>query len=584
MKKRLIAFSLCLVLLVACALPAQAGVASLDKALSRWLADQTSVRFSATMKLNSLMPFGDDTLAMLNGVLKHITINATIAQNGDDNSTALDIAMDGNSLMSLAETLQSGAYTLETSLLPNRTLTSAKQSPMDMLTAPVTPAISDAPATPTVSDGAEATAAPKQTDAAANTSDIAGAFSLLDAITELQANYQALTDGITSFATEKSSNYNIKGIGAGKWSRIARLTPEQSAGLLEQLRAVLSSGMDDAYRAELAQATFQKGFIVALYQNADKQDICVYLKGNLDYPDKTQRKLVWQWAFTTNGLKRTDMFKYSVSKLGGAADTRTVEASCTQESRSDLFKILGRSETTLKRAKLTDKETARTDLSGKKTEAGALTCTGDVSQELVQTDGTDTEKNNTKTSVDLLFTPDTEGSVLSGTIHYQTLANKLPQTDMEIMLATDATAATGGNTQASPETTAADSAAPSNSATPTVDAQANGGEPVSSIEQIGGDFAEEPAATAAPDGSTDYLVGSAPVGMQVFTTPQTMVSVDLDQADADKVESLLTEAAQNFAGKLLVAMAALPQEDAALLRDGMSEQDFAAFLTLLQSL
>ena len=41
--------------------------------------------------------------------------------------------------------------------------------------------------------------------------------------------------------------------------------------------------------------------------------------------------------------------------------------------------------------------------------------------------------------------------------------------------------------------------------------------------------------------------------------------------------------AQNLAGRLLVALAALPQEDVALLKDGMTDQDYAAFLALLNN-
>ena len=61
-------------------------------------------------------------------------------------------------------------------------------------------------------------------------------------------------------------------------------------------------------------------------------------------------------------------------------------------------------------------------------------------------------------------------------------------------------------------------------------------------------------------------------------------TVALDQADATQRTALLTEAAQNLAGRLLPALAALPQEDNELLRDGMTESDFTAFLDLLNAL
>jgi len=80
----------------------------------------------------------------------------------------------------------------------------------------------------------------------------------------------------------------------------------------------------------------------------------------------------------------------------------------------------------------------------------------------------------------------------------------------------------------------------------------------------------------------DYLVGKPPIGYTVHTAPDSRVTVDLDAEDG--MDSLMDELSQNLAGKLLIALSKLPEEDTALLRDSMSEEDYAAFLALVEGL
>ena len=55
-------------------------------------------------------------------------------------------------------------------------------------------------------------------------------------------------------------------------------------------------------------------------------------------------------------------------------------------------------------------------------------------------------------------------------------------------------------------------------------------------------------------------------------------------ASGAQLEGLRGERSQNLAGRLLVALAKLPGEDTALLADGMTAADYAAFLELMNSL
>ncbi|MDD3213226.1 MAG: hypothetical protein PHY64_06115 [Eubacteriales bacterium] len=573
MSRRLLAFFLCFALVAGCCLPAQAEIASLDRVLSGWIGEDTAVRFSASMQVNAMLPFTDDTLALLNGVLKHVTVDASVTGGEENASTEAQIAVDGATLLNWTQQAQGGTYTFATSLLPNRTLTSALGSPMDILTG--------ADSQTAETDAAEAEASDAQQMNASNAEE---AFATLDAITEAQGCYQALTDGIKAFATEKKASYKIKNIGKCTWSRIARLTAEQSDGLLAELRAIISCGMDDEYRAEIAQMTFEKGFIVALYRNADGQDMSVYLKGNVAYPDGSRRKLLWQWSFVTNGLKRTDIFKFEASRTAGKQDTRTVAAACTQENKSGSFSLDAETEATLKRSRVTDKCTDELSLSGTKAEDTATTCKGNVNRTVTQTASGETVRNSDAATVDLQLTPDgTGGNLLSGTvvrseIKDKTVVNELTWT----FAATAATAAVQPTETPEPESGITVSIIqPENTAEAD---NAAGSAPVSSLEQFAANSESKATQDEQDAASSPYLVGALPSGVKEYTVPDQNVVIDLDTADADTLQNLLAEAAQNLAGRMILAIAELPEEDAALLKDGMTDEDYAAFLALLDAM
>jgi hypothetical protein len=568
--RRLITLALCLTLLFGCLAPASADIATLDRALSSWLEGVSCVKFSAAMQVKTLMPFEETTVAMLNRVLTHVTVDASVRVDGDSGETAAAIAVDGQTVMDWTERLQDGQYAFVTSLLPNRTLVSSAASPSESLFE---------------ADGETAAAQDDAGEDGLNRSDIAEAFTMPDAVTDMLAGYQAVTDGISEFATEKKASYNVKGIGKATWSRIARLTTEQGEALAPALRALISCGMDDVYRAEIAQMTFTAGFVVALYRDSDGRDLCVYLKGTVAYPDGTKRKLFWQWAFITDGLTRTDTFQYEVSKTGGTRDTRVIDATCTRESRTDAFGIDCETETTLKRYRTVDENVTTVALSGNRNADGALTCAGTVGRTLTQTVGEDADTTADAVTVDLLLTPDGDAYALTGTADVSTAKDDAVTSDLLWTFGGDA---------AQPAPTAAEATAapaegdvsvrilPTATPTDTPAPDVENGAQTSSLEQ----FAVEAAATAEPAQAetSAFLVGSTPAGLTVYTAPETETTVNLDGASADTLGDLLAEASQNLAAKLILAVAALPDEDAALLKDGMTDADFAAFTALLDML
>jgi hypothetical protein len=561
MLKRFATIALCALLIVGAAAPALADTGALDRALSRWLSTYPDVRFTAGLKLNAMLPYRDDTIALLNASLGNVSLNAALRTVEGGDETRASLMLHGQALLHFAEVESGGAYSLTTTLLPNRTLTSETVSPLDLLT--------ESPPEADAASAAEATQTGKNS---VSGSDIASAFSALDAVGELAERYPALVAGITPITEEKRANYTIKGIGAGRWSRVARLTQEQSAALQDDIRAVLACGMDDRYRSEVAQMTFDKGFVIALYRNIDKKDICLYMKGTATYADGQKRKLLWQWAFTNNGLKRKDTFKIEAARQSGTADSRIVAATVTQEGKSDAFGISGKVETTLKRAKVTDKSTVRIELSGKQDASLAMTCKGTVSQELATTTGETTQKVADSAAVDLLLTPDGDGATLSGTVTRTQTADKTVTS--ELLITFQPAAQPVGEADAGQP---ADSAPPADAVDTAPET-----EPASSLDKLADELAA-PDTAEDTDAQSDYLVGTLPVGLKTFATPQGMTTVALDKITRAQRQALLDEMAQRLAGRLLAAMAALPEADTAILRDAMTEQDAAALLSLLST-
>lgn len=93
--------------------------------------------------------------------------------------------------------------------------------------------------------------------------------------------------------------------------------------------------------------------------------------------------------------------------------------------------------------------------------------------------------------------------------------------------------------------------------------------------------AEEPETPSEPE---DYLVGTPPVGMTAYTAPGSPQTVDADSLTDEELEALTGEISQNLAGRLLIALAKLPTEDLALLQNNMYDEDFSAFLSLIDAL
>lgn len=506
--KRLCALALCLSLLLG-----SASAQRLTDVVDGYLDLNHDVQYAMSAQIDTLTPYGEETLSMLNAVLRHLSIGAVMS----DDKTAVDVCVDGESVMSMVETAVEGGTELTTPLLPNRTLTSAGSAVSKL-------------------GGSEAETTK---------------FDLFAAISQWEKCYQALTDAIVPYAEEKAANYKITDIATSKWSRIARLTPEQGAEVAPLIEDVLGCGMDDAFRETLKGLTPGKGFIVGLYQTAEGgDDLALYMKGYLTFADGKTRNLAFQWAFTEKDGVRIDTVKYELVRSKTAVDTREIHATLKRQADEKLL-LKGNCEATIKDADGNITYVHTYDLSG--SENGSVRpVSGTYSAVTKVREGEKTTTETTTITPDVKLTSVDGSGVISGSVKLEQLKGKVTHTSVTLLF---------------------------------------DDEPAELLNN-GAFFVVKDAPVAMPESSLtqntetdkpgDYLVGEPPIGIADYEVPETPQVIDLDHTD--EMDALMGELAQNLAGRLLIALTKIPQEDAALIRDNLSEEDYAAFLSMVDSL
>jgi len=506
--KRLCAFAL-----ACCMLLGSACAAGLTDVLDGYLDLNDDVQYAMSAQIDVLTPYGEETLSMLNAALKHLSIGAVIS----DDTTTVDVCVDGESAMSMTETAVVGGTELTTPLLPNRTLTSAGSAFTKLGNAESKPV----------------------------------KFDLFSAISGWEACYQALTDAIVPYAEEKAANYNIANVGSSKWSRIARLTPEQGQEVAPLIEQVLGCGMDEAFRETLEGLAPGKSFIVGLYQTKEGgKDLALYMKGYLTFADGKTRNLAFQWAFAEKDGVRTDTVKYELVRSKTAVDTREIHATLKRQTDETLL-VKGDCTAAIKDADGNITTVHTYDLSGTEKD-GVRPVKGTYSNVTKVREGETTKTQTTAITPDVKLTSVDGSGVISGSVKLEQLKGKVTHTSVTLLFDDEP-------------------AELLNNGAFFVVKDAPVAMPESSLNQ-----------NTASDKPEDYLVGEPPIGIADYKAPETMQVIDLDTTD--QMPALMEELSQNLAGKLLIALAKIPEEDAALIRDNMSEEDYAAFLSMVDSL
>jgi len=287
--KRLLILSQIVLLVCLAPLNALGEIQGMGQALDVYFDTDEDIRMSVGFEIEELQPYGEETVGMLGGILRHLTMDVLLS--GED--MVLAMCVDGQPAFSMVEQKKDGRYEMRTDILPNRVLTS--------------------------SSGTLETLFPE-------TEEKPFGFSVQGFITESEQNYQALAEAIKPYAEEKKSNYTIDDIGYAGWVRLAKLNAEQCTQLMPQIMAVLGCGMDEAVMVELANMTCPGGLTVALYRTEEGgEDIAVYIKGTVTLGENDKRTLAYNWAFTRSETQQKDSFKLELTRQKGATNKRTLE-------------------------------------------------------------------------------------------------------------------------------------------------------------------------------------------------------------------------------------------------------------------
>ena len=523
------------ILLICSTGSALAGIAGLDAVLSGWLWQDRPLLFSLSTELQIFLPLSESKTNMINRLLGHLSFASLLEQDSGNALSALALFCDDDELFSMTEQETSGSYTLETPLLPRRIFQSQEASALDRLF------------------GEDATQKPTEY------------FDLPLAISETEACYKALTDACEPYAEKKKANYKIKNIGTAKWGQIVRLTAEQNDEIAPLLQAVLQCGMDADYRTELEGVRFGKGFTVALYKTEENgDDLALYLKGTLIYPDKSTATLTYQWALASPKGERKDAYRYELSRKIKPAASRIIDASLTRQTKEGAFLFKESSVLTLKQNKVTTVQTQKADLAGKG-DSSSRTLTGTVShQEKVTKDGK-SQTTLTTTTPHLTLTAAERGTLLSGTVQSETKIDKRVTSSLLFTF---------------------DSAVP-----PAFPSAAEGLYVVAETNDFENSFSANSVLEIPEEDSTqtspingNVVVTDAPIGMQRFSAPENQMTVFLDELSEAELADLQDEFFQNLASRLVLAFAKLPKDELALFADGLTPEDSQRLWDLFNNL
>lgn len=523
--KRICALAAALCMLCTCA---AAEVGWVDDQLSDFLDINSDTTFSLGFQVNTLQPFGEDITAMINETLANIRVETRILDDG----TQMGFTVAGESLFTIEEAQRDGRMAMTTSLLPNRVLV-ADASPMDLLSG--------------------------------NEMAQEDPFDLHLAISDAQDCYEALTEAIVPYATEKAANYKISGIGYARWVRLARLGKEDSAKLLPQIIRMLSCGMDQSFHEKLQTLTCADQFTVALYSDEENgTPLAVYMKGSVYLSPEDKWTLAYQWAFAGDGEETKDTYRCELVQVKSPKHKRVIEGKLTGTGTETgqrqwsldcelAIKDDTRNQTIINKDRLTlDRDDRQQKLSG-----SIVTTVKDHS-------GGDTVTTVTTITPELTLTSAQGSGVLSGTVNLEEHQGKTVYRDLTFLLdeepaqALDEAAASGNLF-----------AVDVNPRDPSV---------------AGSSLAQNVDVIWSDDSLRGFLVGNPPVGMTAYPAPETMQTIDLSLADEAQRSALLEEMAQRSAGLLLIGLGKLPGEPLRLLTDNMTDVDYAAFLSLLGDL
>lgn len=476
------------------------------------------VETTVSMNLKAFAPYAADTVEQINQVLSYLQVDLAVSPQNE----RMDFSFSVDDVLIASFQQKNGGFT--TSLLPKRTFV----GDLEQLFL-------------------------KETDQSEPF------FDLFQAIKETESCYQSAKEAIMASAVGKKANYNIKGVGGGKWSYVAKLNKAQAEEMAPLLLPVLACGLPEEERAVILGLTLKNGFTAALYQTAsDGDDIALYAKGNVQTADGANRALSYQWAFSNQDGKRVDTYKLELGK--GKNGGFSVSASITQKQSNAAYQLKGNMEMQRYHKEGSSLNNIVYNISGEE-KGNQRTLIGDVV--------VSENDQSTAYTVNMVL----EDVILNGQISVAQRNGKKvsSQTDFELRNLARMTK--------SSESKDTDTAGNSIEISIVTDQPENESGEKTQVNLFASDSSLSQNET---DAAEDYQVGSAPETLLEISTPEDEQMISLKNLTPEEIELLRREAAQRLAGRLVIALGKL--SDIKLIQDGLSQENQQLLLQMIAGL
>ena len=249
--------------------------------------------------LHSLVPFGDETLSMMNRLLSQCKLNIGWQKTGGAEITRTQLMIGDENAIDILE--QSGNQALaQTSLLPGMTLSSYDGSPLSQLL------------------GSE--------------SEIPFWAAEAPDINALSQKLPDAMSGLSSFAAEKEGSFKLLSVATAR-KALVYTVPETNAEQLKDMLLKLASAMHWPEASTLFSSVITKGDAeIMLYQTSDGVNVGLGIKASIGFNNVSVRKVSFLWAFKSDAKKSVQSLSLKAPAADGA-DYLTVAGDFVLENK-----------------------------------------------------------------------------------------------------------------------------------------------------------------------------------------------------------------------------------------------------------
>ncbi len=313
-----VTMAVCLILSTA---SAQAGDSFSPLLEEFYLGFQTgkSIRLTLSAALNAWVPYGEATIQAMNQILSDCNVEMAYQSAADGEKIQSQLNVGDKTAFSITQKNAPQYFLAQTSLFPQKTLVSAKSSPLWPLFQEEIP-ISFENYQPN-----------------------------LDLLAEL---IPVALQSLESFAQDKKISYKIASVGTAK-KAIVYTVPVESGELLRDTLLLLTTELPwPEIPSLLLTMALKSTAVVTLYQSADGVNMGLSIKGDMSFENAAEREVNLLWGFSNSDAKRIHTLSVKSPAVEGS-DAYTLNGKLTKTITKGKNTLEAELDITEKRSKVT---------------------------------------------------------------------------------------------------------------------------------------------------------------------------------------------------------------------------------------